>query len=344
MRVQLCEPLALIRHSSAFKALLTSLYDKKSAVVLAALEGLRLKSNLGSVAHLVKALLHQEQLGLPRGTVAHRVRDTLNALTGFDFADGTLWKEFWDEHATTSRKKLKKLRQDYLNADNDKRGGTVVVKEIRKPNVPKLFGAEIPSQRIVFVLDTSISMKIKDPEPKPEAGKGKEKPEKPKKHGRRVRKGKDTIPGSRQRLRRVQREFSQLISNMKPDTEFTIITFNSKIRTLSGTLLEATAANKTRARNFVNSFSPGNETWTDRALERAFEIPDARTIVLLSDGAPVRNTKVINALKIIAWVDEANRFRHLEIHTVGFANSEKAVGTFLVELSARNNGTYTELE
>ena len=75
----------------------------------------------------------------------------------------------------------------------------------------------------------------------------------------------------------------------------------------------------------------------------ALAIENARTIVLLSDGQPYRHEPAIQVPELLDWVDDQNRFRHVQIHTIGFhATSGRASG-FLRELARRNRGKYTEI-
>jgi len=101
--------------------------------------------------------------------------------------------------------------------------------------------------------------------------------------------------------------------------------------------------NKQRAIRFVRKFSADGETWTDHALEAAFAVPDARTIVLLSDGMPFRSKEPIDCFDLLDQVDAWNRFEHKQVNTIGFANTAHEVGGFLQELSRRNGGSYAEL-
>ena len=78
--------------------------------------------------------------------------------------------------------------------------------------VPQFFGLEIAAQRIVFVIDCSMSMRKGDPS----------------------------------RLERVRSELGRLIGSLPRDAEFSVIAFNSSVKVMSPKLLPATAENKTR--------------------------------------------------------------------------------------------------
>ena len=321
VRDQLVHVLAYRRNTDAYKAVLTRIFDPVDSVALSACDALALKGHVGSVKHLIRALKLREDEGKKNSQVANAIRRTLTDLTTYRFDSSADWTIFWDAHGPGFKKPTKEevRKREAEELEEERRGTGVVVKKKRR--VPQFFGQEVPSQRVVFVLDTSMSMRDKDPIPTDVK-----------------------VSGPRMRIRRVQQELKRIISAMPSDTEFTVIAFSNKVRTLSGTqLLPANNANKQKARKFVEKFRADGETYTDEALEAAFKVRDARTIILLSDGAPVRNTVVMDVPKILRWVDRANRFRHIQINTVGFRGARAQTGDFLSELAYRNNGQYLEL-
>ncbi len=329
VRDQLTGILALIRNLEAYTALLTSLHDKHDPVVFAALEGIRLRNDLGSVAHLIEALRREEDDGFGQGALAHGIRATLEALTNYDLETSERWRTFWavQEKGFKRRSKAERERAEKEAEPKDEARTGVLKPKKRKP-VPQFFGLELLSQRIVFILDVSMSMKEADPPPKVE--------------------GEDTTGWQKDRMRvrlyRVQTELTRLLNEMTEDTQFTIIAFNNKVSQLSGTLMPATMENKLIATRYLESFGASGETWTDRALEAAFKVPNAHTFVLLSDGAPVRNEVVIHVPTILEWLERENRFRRIVIHTVGFAGTKDSIGDFLREVARLTKGQYRQLE
>ncbi|MGE4619792.1 MAG: hypothetical protein AAEJ04_08305, partial [Planctomycetota bacterium] len=207
---------------------------------------------------------------------------------------------------------------------------------------PSFFGQELVSEKIVFVLDTSISMQEKDPAPEGDGrGKGGGR-------GTGVNSGKkkgsgDELPDSRMRLRRMQKELKRMIRELPSSFKFCLISFDAEVDQMSDQLIPAKPIQKRRALKFVDGFDPQGFTSTDMALEAAFQIPGVRSIVLLSDGMPFRARNPIDPLALLDHIEEINRFEHIPVHTVGFATTSGDAGGFLEELSRRTRGKYTEV-
>ncbi len=205
------------------------------------------------------------------------------------------------------------------------------------------------SKKVVFLLDISGSMAVKDqlpeeasPEPRGSTTAVKDRRKKAKKDEEKP--DPEDIPDSRRRLRRVQKELIAVIHKLPPQTSFNIITFNHEIRHFRNQLIMATDANKRRASKFVRDFVAEGETWTDAALEAAFDVAGVNTIFLLSDGAPRRNDTLLHIKPILNWMRDANRFRRIRIHTVGFKQAGSNLKRFMKKLATQNHGLYKELK
>lgn len=304
VRLQIVRALAVRPEVEARRAQLTALYDKDPAVILEVVDGLKRRNKLESVPFLLDALAHHEKKKRGATLFAHRIRELLLHFTGEWFETAQEWQGFW-----------KKYGRDFTAPGKRKStgrvaGGTAVRQAKRK--WPQFFGVEIVAQRIVFVLDVSSSMR-------------------------------DTGGEDQTRLSRLKTELNRMIDSLPADTQFTVICFNSTITKLSGSLLKATSSNKSRAKKFFASVEPAAETWTDRALEAAFAVPNVRTIFLMSDGGPVRDTKVIHVPTILSWIEKTNRFRKIPIHCVGFEGTEKSIGHFLREVARLTKGEYRKI-
>ena len=348
VRVQLIQILTYRNERDAFRAVLTALYDPKPAVQFAAIESLRKRGHRGAIPHLIKALESEVDEERELGQIAAEIRSVLNRWTGKDLFGAGEYQEIWSRYKEILLDPDKQKKKDPLGKVTlERRGTSVYVK------VPQFFGQEILSQRVVFILDTSISMKEEDPPPPPEeekprdggseggksggtsVGGGKKKPEG---IGDRARKG-----GSRQRLKRVQNELVRMISDLPSHFQFTVVSFDDDISVFSKRLHKATKGKKRQAIQFVRNFSCDGETWTDHALEAAFDVEDARTFVLLSDGQPFRGSPPIDVVELLDWVDDKNRFSHVQIHTIGFRATSGRASGFLRDLARRNRGKYTEI-
>lgn len=343
VRDQLVRVLTYRTGRNVFTAILTGLLDPAEGVAVSSIRAVREKGHRAAMPHLIRALRHQEEQEKELDQVANEIRKLLIEWTGKDLFGSGEYERLWKSHKDDLLDPANRGKKDPIGEIVWEKRGTGVY-----ARVPRFFGQEILSQHVVFVLDTSISMKAEDPPPPEEEEPGTD--EEPGGRGTGVGgrgKGRGDDPkrvrGPRQRLKRVQNELVRLISDLPPDFRFTVISFDKEVEALSGRLKIATSDSKQQAIRFVRKFSADGETWTDHALEAAFQVPDARTIVLLSDGMPFRSKEPIDCFELLDQVDAWNRFEHKQVNTIGFARTAGEVGGFLQELSRRNGGSYTEL-
>ena len=328
--------LAQRKDVDSFKAVLQGLYDQEDSVALGAIQALLKKEHNGAIPHLIRALQFQEDRDRDLSLVAEKLRNTLSSLTGADLFAASEWDALWK----SNRKALEK--KEKLDPAKIVIKGTGV-----KVEPPNFFGQELVSQKIVFVLDTSISMEEKDPKPErgvEEKGDGKGEGTSVGGSSRKRDAGKfGELPDSRMRLRRVQKELKRMVRELPKDFQFCLISFDEEVEQMSDFLIKAKPDQKRRAFKFIDRFDPQGFTSTDRALDAAFKIKGVRTIVLLSDGMPYRATDPIDGAALLDHIDTINRFEHIPIHTIGFRATAGSASSFLQELSRRSGGKYTEI-
>jgi len=319
------------KEKECFRAVLQGLYDAEDSVALASIEALRLKSHNGSIPHMIRALKHQEDRDRDLSLVAERIREMLSELTGADLFAASEWDGLWRGN--------KKVLEDGKKVDAAK----VVLKGTGvKIDPPSFFGQELVSEKIVFVLDTSISMQEKDPLTEGASGKKGGRGTGVASGGKKDASG-DDLPDSRMRLRRVQKELKRMIRELPRSFRFCLVSFSAGVDRMTDQLVAATPDQKRRAIKFVDEFDPKGFTSTDLALDSAFKITGVRTIVLLSDGMPFRIKNPIDPAQLLDHIEELNRFEHIPVHTVGFESTSGDAGGFLEELSRRTRGKYTEV-
>ncbi len=314
VRDQLVRALALRNSRSAYKAILTALYDREDGVKISAIDAIRLKDARSAIPHLIRALQHQIDQDREMGQVALSLRRLLNKWYGKQLSYPSEYEELWRNYSDRLTDPRNRRSKDPLGKIEWEKGGTSVFSSL-----PQFFGDEIMSQRVVFIIDCSSSMDRHDPLPE-----GIDRP-------------------TRSRMARVKSEFRRMIERLPDDFKFTLIAFNDEVKIYSKGLQRASEATKRKAIQFVDKLEAKGETYTDRALEAAFEVKGARTIVLLSDGNPFRSDPPIDVLGLLGWVDATNRFTHRQISTVGFSATSGDTRSFLRELSWRNHGTYSEI-
>lgn len=167
---------------------------------------------------------------------------------------------------------------------------------------PHFYGMEVTSERVVIILDVSLSMndaihldmeRLKretsqkraitgtDADPKDDQGKPQE----------------FDIPWWRVKtnLDLARYQTINLIEKLQPEQRFELILFSTKVKTWMGRLVPATAANKLKAQKLVEEIVPEDKTNTWGALAAAFDLydnearsykdgPDA--LYMVTDGEP----------------------------------------------------------
>ncbi len=176
---------------------------------------------------------------------------------------------------------------------------------------PQYYGIDIHAKRLMFIIDHSGSMK--------------------------------EYWGAYTRLDRAKYELVRAIEELPEDTEFAIAFYESTVRMWREELVRATAENKREAIQFVHRLGYGDKTNTYEALRRALEFDEAlEAVFLLTDGRPTTGNLVVPG-QIVPDIIHRNRFRHLNINTIGIA-VEGATQQFLESLAEQSNGEYRTAE
>jgi hypothetical protein len=319
--------------------------ESKQEVLRAVIRACRIIDSKGAIGPLIELVRRFEKL---KGTVWMDSRDALFEITGGeDFERAEDWKQWWDGEKATWKKPGEEEKDDGENK------GVSEGYRTSSRKAPKFFGTEVTSKLVVFVLDTSGSMKIKDPGENPEdeeenpGTRTTADPKKKKKGGGAAGGKKKDLPDRRMRIKRAQKELIKCITDLDPNVAFNIVTYDSTTTTWSRTGLKvASAANKKEAIKYVKNFKAKATTHTDDAIIRAFkENPTADTLILLSDGWPTHKGDNSDCKEIIKriwkFLEKANKFRKVRIFTFGFVDAHRA---FMVELARKNGGKYKDIK
>ena len=169
------------------------------------------------------------------------------------------------------------------------------------------YGIEIHSKRLLFILDHSSSMK--DPW-----------------YG---------MP----RLDRAKGELIKAIRALPGDVEFGIVAFHTRVHQWNDGLVEATIENKDLAIEFVRGLGYGDRTNTYGALRTALDYDaDLEAVYLLTDGKPTIG-ELVSHQSILMDILHRNRFRHLNLNTIGVAVDGFTQG-FLKRLADESGGQF----
>ncbi len=194
----------------------------------------------------------------------------------------------------------------------------------------KYFGLSLASNQVVFVIDTSASM---------ERGVGFIPPD------------RSTINAGRVKIDVAKEELKSAIDGLEADAWFTIIAYDTKTRTLSPKLLQASGANKKSAKAWVGKLEPNANTNPSSALADAFALTRpagkpgdgavADTIVLLSDGDPTCGP-IKYADEIADEVARLNADGLVLLHTIHLGH-EDTTG-FMERLAEENGGKFVHVK
>lgn len=286
-----------------------------------------------AVPHLINALAATS----PR--VAEAIGETLRAFTGQNFDPyADVWAKWWEDN------------REKFESDEAVQGGP----SKRPFSDIHFYGLPIKSDRILFIIDVSDSMKHKTENVNP------------------AEKWKPTTPTedpnapppppppeeilSGPKIDVAKHELKKALKQLPRTAMFNLIAFNSAVVTWKDTMVEASEKNVEDALQWVRALGPKGSTYIDGALRTAFKIagmgtwdrayPEVYldTIVLLSDGAPTDDgypeAKDMDPEIILQHVREWNQFHRVVVHCIGIDMQPWI--EFLKKLAAENGGTYVD--
>jgi len=261
----------------------------------------------------------------------------LRKLTGLNMeADAGAWGKWWEAH-----------RAEW---GEDGRPIAPVVAQPRASDI-EFYGLKVKSDRILYVIDISGSMKEEKKVPPPPAPKGgpvtgddKPAPAAPEKLGG-------------PKIEIAKQELIRSLKKLSKESFFNIIAFNHQVLQWQQKMMQATEANKELAYAWIRDFAPSGSTYIDGALRLGFKMAgmgaydkaypgvNVDTIILLSDGAPTDNafpeSKNMEPKEILGHVREWNPEKRIIIHCVGIDNVVTGI-QFLRDLARENGGTYVD--
>ncbi len=293
-----------------------------------------------AVPHLINAL----SVANPR--MAEAIGDALRTLTGqnFDpFAD--VWAHWWEEH-----------KGDFQSAEHVKGD-----RSQRAAWDAHFYGLPVKSDRVLFILDTSDSMKLKTTNENPAAkwkqrgpitGEGVPPPPPP---------PEEILSGPK--IEVAKHEIKKALKKLKKNAKFDIIAFNSAVTAWKDQMMDASDKNVADALTWMDEMKPVGSTYVDGALRLGFRIaglgatdkayPEVNvdTIILLSDGAPTEGdsgkadgsgvVKSMDPEVVLQHVREWNQYKRVVINCIG-VDPAPGVTEFLQKLATENGGIYID--
>jgi hypothetical protein len=231
-----------------------------------------------------------EILGTAKGEVRSDISRYLTAISGEQHEiDAKLWREWWDANKADFEFPL--------------RGARVAAKAGPGKTTSLYYGLPIYGQRVLFVIDASLSMR-----------------------------------GAR--IEAAKRELINAINGLPEGVHFDVIAFHIAVAPWQRKLVLASPENKQQAAAFVLGLDLGRATVSYDALEAALDF-DAESIYFLTDGVP-RGGKVDDPFQIVEILTRLNRVRRITINSIGIDVGPEGnpFDNFLKTLAEQNYGDY----
>jgi hypothetical protein len=267
----------LRKDAASAEALGAALEDPRPEVLRTALHGIERRKPEQAVEGLFAFL---ERIGDGAETPAlieRTARAALTAITGRHYDVVADWRKYWE------------IRQEQGGRAAAKAGPKGSSERAMGSQAPKFFGSEVRSDRVVFVLDASLSMQ-----------------------GRKIAKAKQELVGA--------------IEGLTPRSRFTVVAFARGNKLWKRELTAATDAHKADCKAWIESLELWLGTDTLTALQAAFQIEGADAIVLLTDGRPTDKGPDGKRLGGDAFLDEAmklNRWTRWRIDAFGLLGGRR---------------------
>jgi HEAT repeat protein len=302
LRMGAAAALAEVRTPEALDALVAMIPDESWSVRVEVLQQLFKARPKPAIPILI------ERLDVETGRMASDVHAALVGVTAMDLGRRSdAWRRWWEGEGGSfqvpgARQAQRALEERTASRD---RGGTVAQPE-------DFYEIEVESERVVFVLDTSGSMRL-------------------------ALKTVGTIEKTRMALAKEQ--LTEVVRSMPEGTLFNVIFFEETVKALSRKTLVMNKSNRAKALRFVRDQYAIGSTALYPALELAFADPLVDTVYLLSDGAPTVG-EITDIEEIRAQVARWNSARHVKVHGISMGQDS----TLLRWLCEDTNGTYKRVD
>jgi hypothetical protein len=267
------------------------------------------------------------------GRVADEIFSSLKKITRDDLGrKPENWRKWWDTEKANSRGGLPKRPDAKDPATRPKGPDPDDPRATRDSVPPPVFGVEIYSSRVAFVVDTSASMlRLFDPDPVFARSLSREY------------RGSD-------KLTIAKEEVAQALAGLDPRAHFNVVAYNTTVRSFRQNPVPASPGNVEQAVQFLQGLLGTGETNYFDALRSALDLgdePDTNanfrstpdTITFLTDGEPTMGD-VTDADTLLEWFTGLNRYARVKTHTITFGTVNVDL-PLLRGMAERNGGVFT---
>lgn len=317
VRSSACDTLAVKQLHEGLDALYPLLLDEAWQVRVASLKA------IGTLKHEKSIPILIEQLEKEDGRLKQDVENALQQITGKTFHTNiALWRSWHKLHPDFSvvkniSKTAEKTPDDTHNKTPKNTPNENPTPQEKGKAAATYYGIDTYSKRLIFILDVSGSMI----EP--------------------LRTGDET------KLDGAKKELKFAITGLSEDAEFLLMTYSDTVQFWQNKLVKASKRNKELAHRFIDTQKPDGGTNIYDALQQAFNLAgrgsfdksykvSVDTVFFLTDGEPSAGT-MVEPEKILKSVQEWNKLRKIQIHTIGLGQHAKK---FMEQLAIDNNGQY----
>ncbi len=237
------------------------------------------------------------------GRMALELSQILFRLTGQPFGtNARAWAEWWRDQGH-ARDPVDVGAVERIEREAEAR-------RLRERTRGTFYGLYVTSQRVIFVIDVSGSM-------------------------REPTSGRYAGEAGEPRIERAKKELLQALDGLTRPALFNIVTFNFGVASWAKKSEAATDESLADAKEFVQRLGAEGGTDLYGALCRALTDPDVDTVYVLSDGEPTAG-ELIDPLAIREAVAEKNRHRRIVLHGIAIGGSL----ALLEWLAKDSGGTY----
>lgn len=306
---------ALSKRPESIDAVIGGLEQDPWQVRLAATRALEEIDSVAGIAPLLAAMKRAD------GRLRREINDALVALTGENkHGDLALWEAWWQELGegfSSSRPAREKRAERAVQARAGSEGHTT------------FYGLDVPTKRVIFVLDRSGSM----------AGESRWRDD-----GRTPTGAEPRLEGGR-KIDVCRFELKQVLAALAPDARFAVMFYNRDLRRFPARgLAPASQAAIKKAGDFMDSVEPLGATNVFDSLEAAMAAESwedqVDTIFVLSDGVPNCGRFEATAA-ICAEIRRRNAQSRIIINTV-LVGTGAAARELMQQLAEQNGGRFVD--
>ena len=316
------------RAMDAYEPLLALLDDKAWLVQAAALASLPRLIDRAAVKRSIPKLI--DFLENVSGRMRVDASEALRRITGKNFGrDAAAWRKWYDAGMIDTVKpeggddKPAEPKGAYGNTDDK----------------PHFYGIEVLSNRVVLILDVSLTMydaldidkdRLRRETSRRKVVTGEKPGDKPG--------GKDGAPAEedlgydipwwkvKTRLDLAKYQTINLISQLREDQSFEIITFSKEVTPWMGKIVPAPTANKQKAIAMLDTIKPEDATNMWGAIAAAFDMVDVNKkgetfgpdeMYLVTDGCPSSVGDILDSDQILEATLQIHKVKPLRINVIG---------------------------